>query len=106
MVADAVLFDEGDHVRGREAGEGGFCEVGVGGEEVFGAGVDVGEVTAPAAGDEDLAAGAVAVFEQEDAVAAASGLEGAHHSRCACAEDDDVEVVGDGGHSVHSTVGN
>ncbi len=67
VVRDAVLLDQGDDVGGREAGEGGFGEVRVRGEEVFGAGVDVGEVAAAAAGDEDLLADAVGVIEDEDA---------------------------------------
>ena len=57
VVGDAVLFDEGDDVGWGVAGEGGLGEVGVFGEEVFGAGVEVGEVAAASAGDEDFFAG-------------------------------------------------
>ena len=92
VVGDAVLFDERDEVGGGVAGEGGLGEVRVGGEEVFGAGADVGEVAAAAAGDEDLVAGLVGVVEEEDAAAAAAGFEGGHQAGGAGAEDDDVEV--------------
>ena len=98
VVADVVLFDQRDDVGGGEAGQRGAGEVRVGGEEVFSGGVDVGEVAAAASGDEDFAAGALAVLEQKDAATAAAGFEGAHHARGAGAEDDDVEVSGSGRH--------
>ena len=96
VLGDVVFFDQGEEVRRGEAGERGLGEVGVGGEEVFGAGVEVGEVAAAAAGDEDLLAGAVGVFEDEDAAAAAAGFDGAHEAGGAGAEDEDVEVIGGG----------
>jgi hypothetical protein len=92
VVGDAVLFYQGDHVRRGEGGEGGLGEVGVFGEEVLGAGVEVGEVGAAAAGDEDLLADAVGVVEEEDAFAAASGFCGAEEACGSGAEDDDVEA--------------
>jgi hypothetical protein len=51
VVGDGVFFDEGDEVARGVAGEGGLGEVGVGGEKVFGRGVEVGEVAAASAGD-------------------------------------------------------
>jgi len=92
VVGDAVLFYQGDHVRRGEGGEGGLGEVGVFGEEVLRAGVEVGEVGAAAAGDEDLLADAVGVVEEEDAFAAASGFCGAEEACGSGAEDDDVEA--------------
>jgi hypothetical protein len=90
VVLDAVLLDEGNDVGGSEAGEGGFGEVRVGGEEVFGAGVDVCEVAAASAGDEDLLADAVGVIEDKDAPRAPSGLDGAHQSCGACSKYYDI----------------
>ena len=92
MVGDAVLFDERDEVLRGVAGEGGLGEVGVGGEEVFRAGVEVGEVAAASAGDEDLLAGAVGVVEEEDAAAAAAGFDGGHQAGGSGSEDEDVGV--------------
>jgi hypothetical protein len=46
-------------------------------------GVEVGEVAAATAGDEDLLAGAFGVVEEDDASAALSGFESAHHSGAA-----------------------
>ena len=65
--------------------------MGIGGDEVIGAGVEVGEVAAASAGDEDLAAGQAAAFEQGYAAAALGGDGGAHQTRGAGAEDDGVE---------------
>ena len=69
------------------------------GEEVFGSCVEVGEVAAASAGDEDFFAGAVGVVDKEDAAPAASSLEGAHEAGGTCSEDDCVVdgVVGLGG---------
>jgi len=98
VEGDVVRAHEGDHVRGGKAGERGSGEVGVGAEEVFGSGVQVGEVAAAAAGDEDLAAGSVGVVEQDDAAGAARGREGAHEAGGTGAEDEDVAGGGGAGH--------
>jgi hypothetical protein len=87
-----VFLDEGEEVLRGVAGEGGLGEVRVGGEEVFCAGVEVGEVAAPAAGDEDFLAGGVAMFEHSDTTAAAAGMDGAHESGGACAKDEYVDL--------------
>ena len=91
VVADVVALDEVDHVCRCETSQRGLGKMGVAGEEIFRAGVQVGEVAATAAGDEDFSAGALTVFEQEDTFAATAGFEGAHHAGSAGAEDDDVE---------------
>jgi hypothetical protein len=52
--------------------------------------MEVGEVAAAAAGDEDFLAGAVGVFEHECAAAAASGFDGAHQTGAAGSEDENV----------------
>ena len=93
VVEDAVLFDQRDEVLRGVAGEGGLGEVWVGGEEVFGAGVEVGEVASAAAGDEDLFAGPVGMIEEEGAAAATGGLDGAHKASCSGSEDEDISVL-------------
>jgi hypothetical protein len=94
VVGDAVLFDEGDEILWRVARERGFCEMGIGGEEIFGIGVEIGEVAAASAGDEDFFAGAIGEFDNGDAAATLSSLEGAEKSGGASAEDEDVEGTG------------
>ena len=91
VPGDAVFFDEGEEVLRGEAGERGFGKVRVGGEEVFRAGVEVGEVASPAAGDEDFFAGAVGVLEDEGAASAAAGFEAAHETSGSGSEDENVD---------------
>jgi hypothetical protein len=53
--------------------------------------VNIGEVAAASAGDEDLLAGLFGVVEEQDAASAAAGFDGAHEAGGARSEDDDVE---------------
>jgi hypothetical protein len=55
--------------------------------------MNVGEVAAPAAGDENFLSDAVGVLEHRDAAASFAGFDGAHQSRGARAEDDCVELL-------------
>jgi hypothetical protein len=68
--------------------------VGIGGEEVAGAGVEVGEIASAAAGDQDLFAGSVSALDDRNAAAAAAGFHGSHKTRGASAENENVETVG------------
>jgi hypothetical protein len=72
----------------------------VGGEEMAGRGVDVGEVAASAAGDQDFASDPGIVLEDEDAPAPFARFDGAHQSGRAGA--DDCYIEGRGRHSVSS----
>jgi hypothetical protein len=103
-----MLFDEGDEVRGRVAGEGGFGEVRIGGEEILRRAVKIGEVGAATAGDEDFAAEAIGAFEKSDATAAFAAFGGTEETGGAGAEDEDIELadgVGDGGKMVAEVEG-
>jgi len=91
VIGDAMFVDESEKIVGSETGEGGFCEMRIGGDEIFGSGVKVGEVAAASAGNEDFFADAVGVFEERDATAASAGLEGAEETGGTSAEDQDVE---------------
>jgi hypothetical protein len=51
VVGDAMLFEECKKIGGRVTCQGGFCEVGIGGEEIFRGGMEIGEVAAAPAGD-------------------------------------------------------
>jgi len=50
----------------------------IGREKAVGRAMDVGEVAASAAGDEDFFADAVGVIEKGDAASALAGFDGAH----------------------------
>ena len=92
VVRNAVLLDEGDDVGRGEGGEGGLGEVRILGEEVFGAGVEVGEVAAASAGDENFFAGFFGVVDEEGAAATAAGFDGAHKACGSGTEDGYVDV--------------
>ena len=53
--------------------------------------MQIGEIAASAAGDQDLLAQPVGVFEYGDAAAALAGLDGAHQASRAAAENQCVE---------------
>jgi hypothetical protein len=55
--------------------------------------MQVGEVAASAAGDQDFLADAVGMFEHNDATAALAGLDGTHQAGSAASQDDHVEWV-------------
>ena len=61
--------------------------MGIGGEEVIRGGVNVGEIAAATAGDEDFFADAVGVFKDGDAAAAVAGFDGTKEAGGASAED-------------------
>ncbi len=96
VIGNSMRFDETDEIGGRVAGERGFAEMGIGGEEVFGAAMEVGEVAAASAGDEDFLAGAFGVIEHGEAAPALAGFDGAHQAGGAGAENDGVKRLGHG----------
>ena len=94
MPGDAVFLDQGNEIRWGVTGQGGFGEVGIGGEEIFGCGVNVGEIATTTAGDEDFFANAVGMFEDRDAAAAFASFDGAEKAGGASAEDHNVKGTG------------
>src|SRR5258708_40294228 len=53
--------------------------------------MEIGEIAAAAAGDQDLGADLVGMLEQQDFAAALAGRQGAHESGCTGSQYDDVE---------------
>jgi len=93
VIRDAMFFDEANEVGGRIARECRLGEVGVGRKKIFGGGVEVGEIAAAAAGDQDFLADAVGALEDDDAASALAGFDGTHQAGSACSENDDVVVL-------------
>ncbi len=91
-----MTFDQREEVRRRVAAQRRLGEMGVGREIAVWRGVDVGEIAAAAAGDQDLLAGLVGVIEDEEALTALPGRRRAHEARSASAEDDGVKLIGCG----------
>ena len=93
VVGDAVLLDQRDEIALRVARQRRAGEVRVGGDEARGiVGVEVGEVAASAAGDEDFRADFGIVLEHQDAPAAPASMHGAVEPGRAGADDDGVKL--------------
>jgi len=97
VVGDAMLFEECKKIGGRVTREGGFCEVGIGGQEIFRGGMEIGEVAAASAGDEDFFADTIGEFDDGDAAAAFASFRGAEKTGSAGAKDEDVKGTGQRG---------
>ncbi len=67
-----------DEIIGRVSSQRGFCEVRIGGDEIFRSAINVGEVAASSTGDEDFFADALSVIEKGDAASALAGFDCAH----------------------------
>jgi len=94
------LFDEGKKIAGCEAGESGSSEIGIGGVEILGCGVNVGEIAAATAGDEDFLADAVGVFDDGDATSAFASFESTEEARGTSAENQHIEGTSQSGLTV------
>lgn len=55
--------------------------------------MQVGEVAAATAGDENFLSGAIGVVDQDDPATATAGLDGAHEARGACSDDDNIYLL-------------
>ena len=97
VVRDAMLLDQSDEVRRRVPRQRGFREVRIGGDEILRAAIQVCEIAAASAGDENFLAGAIGPLQDRDAPAALAGLDRAHQSRSAGAQNQGIEFVKDGG---------
>ncbi len=100
-------LDQCDEVARCVAGERRAGEVWVGGEKPVGCAVEVGEVAAATAGDEDLFADAIGMIENEDAAATLTRSDGGHQTCCSGAEHQDIAnlFVRGGGERVRGHAG-
>ncbi len=93
VVRNTVFFDEGDEVRRCVAGESGFREVFVGADEILGVAMDICEITASTAGDEDFLADAIGALEDCNAATAFTGFCGAEKPSRASTKNESVKLV-------------
>ena len=91
VIADTMALDHRDEVALGVAAERGFAEMRIGGEKALGRDLEVGEVAASAAGDQNFRARLRAMLEQQHAPAAPPRAHRAHHPGRAGAQHDDVE---------------
>jgi len=80
VESNAMLADESDEVGGCVAGERGAGEVGIFGDKIVGGAVEVGEVAAASAGDEDFFADAIGALDERDAAATLGRFGGAEET--------------------------
>ena len=92
MPGDAIAIDQRDEILRAIAAQRRFGEMGVGGQIAVGRGVDVGEIAAATAGNEDLLAHLIGMIDQQHAPAPLARYRRAHHPRRACAQDDRVPI--------------
>ena len=88
-----MLFDQCDEIRWRVPRQRGFCEVLVRRNEIFRLAINVGEITAPAAGDQDFLADAIGMLEHGDTTPSFAGLDCAEESSGSSAKDQRVKVA-------------
>jgi hypothetical protein len=93
VVRNAVLFDQRDEVDRRVAGQRGFREVFVRGNEILWLAMDIREITTPATRDQDFLADAIGMLQNGDTPPAFAGLNGAKKSRSAGAENQSVKLT-------------
>ena len=91
VIGDAVLLDQLDEVERGEPAERGSAEVRVVGQIVFGLDLEMGEVAASAAGNQDLLADVWRAFKQQHLPAALPGRAAAHQARGTGADDHGVK---------------
>jgi hypothetical protein len=96
VVGDVVFFNQRDEIGGRVAGEGGFRKVIVCGDEVFRPAMEVSEIAAASAGDQDFLSDAVGALQYGDTAPAFAGLYGAEQTCGPCAKNQSVKLVDQG----------
>src|SRR5258708_9983279 len=94
VVSNLVLFDKSDEVRRCISRQGGLGKVRIGRDEVFRLPMNIGEIAAAAAGDQDFLAQSVGAFNDRHAPATFSGFCGAEESCGTRAEDQHVKAAG------------
>ena len=93
MVGDAINFNKSDEISRSEAGEGGFGELGIGGEKIIRSAMKVGEIAASTARDEDFLAETISAFKDGDATAALPCFDGAEKAGGSSTENDGIEFA-------------
>ena len=91
IIRNVVLLHQLDEFAGGITLEGGSAEVWVVGEIIFRAGMEIGEIATPAAGDENFFSDTMVVLEHKHGPIPQTSRSRTHQARATCANDDDVE---------------
>ena len=94
VIGNAMALDQRDEIVLRVTAKRRAAEVRIAGQKPVGHAVQIGEIAAPAARDQNLGADPVGMIEEEDLAAALAGRQRAHQSGCARAQDNDIERLG------------
>jgi hypothetical protein len=92
VIRDAMLFHQRDEIRWRVACQRGFRKVIICGYEILRLAMNVGEITTPSAGDQDLLSDSMGMLKHGHAPPAFGGLDGAEESRGAAAKNQSVKL--------------
>ena len=87
MVGNAVPAYHSDEVFGCVSRQRGLVKLRIAGNEMIGRRVDIGEIAAPAPRNPDLFPGFLVLLKDDNRSAAPAGLDGAHQTRRAGADD-------------------
>jgi hypothetical protein len=96
VVRNAMFFNQRDEIDRRVTGEGGFRKMFVCGDEVLRPAMEVGEIAAASAGDQDFLADAFGALQHRDAAAAFAGFDGAEQAGGAGTKNQSVKLVDQG----------
>src|ERR1700710_1287695 len=102
MPGNAVCLDQRDEVVLGVSAERRMAEPRIVGQKIRRGRMQIGEIASPSAGDADFFAGMPRLLKQQHGPSALGGDTGAHQSRRARAEDDDVMAIRCAGYA-HST---
>ena len=91
VIWNAVFVDERQEIRGRESCQCGAAKIRIVGEEILRGAMQIREIAAAAAGDQDFFAGFVGAFEDGDSRAESAGFRGAKQACRAGPNDDCVK---------------
>ena len=91
VIRDAILFDQSNEIGRRITGKRRLGKVRIGGNKIFRRAINVGEIAASAAGNQDLLARPVCTFQKRDAPSTLAGLDSAHQPRGPAPENQRVE---------------
>jgi hypothetical protein len=93
VIRDAMFFHQSQEIRRSITGERRLGEVTIMRKKIIRGGVQVGEVAAAAAGDQNLPADSIRALQHEDTPTALAGFDGTHQAGGTSSENDDVEFL-------------
>ena len=101
VIRNVMLLHQRDKIGRRIAGQRGFCKVRICRNKVFRRAMEIGEVTASAAGNENFLALTLSTFEHGNAPSPAARFNRTHESGCSSAKNQGVVFLNVRSHRPH-----